>query len=506
MNSVAIKDMWRNLEPRGQMTLVGSGLVVVVTLALLFMFASRPSYTTLASGIEASDSSEMTKALESAGVGYELRGGGTEIAVKDADASKARVALAEKGLPRSGSQAGWELFDKGNLGASNFQQQVNYQRALEGEIARTIGQIDGIDSVQVQLVLPEDSLFQEEAQKASAAVLLSGPALEGTTVRGIAHLVASSVKGLNADNVTITDASGGLLWPTGDTVAGGAGAGSRLAAEQTYASQLSAQINAMLTSTLGPDKALARVRANLDLDAKTIDKVTYAKTGTPMETKTEQETLKSKGTPPASAAGTGTNVPTYAAASGANGNSDYLHKTESTSFGVDKTVERTVVAPGAVSRIDVALMLDKSIPAPQVEELKASVASLAGVDTKRGDTLAVSSVTFAKAKEEAAKAEAAPGPLSNPLGLAKYVGLGLGIAIFLFLMRRNLKKRESEASIAEPTWLREIQRNVPIAQLESGNGNGHVRNGRGGLHEQVEELAETQPRQVAAQVGAWLKD
>lgn len=504
MNSVAIKDMWRNLEPRGQMTLVGSGLVVVVTLALLFMFASRPSYTTLASGLEPTDSAEMTKALESAGVGYELRGGGTEIAVKDAESSKARVALAEKGLPRGGGQAGWELFDKGNLGASSFQQQVNYQRALEGEIARTIQQIDGIDSVQVQLVLPEDSLFQEEAQKASAAVLLAGPALESTTVRGVAHLVASSVKGLAADSVTITDESGGLLWPTGDSGPGGTTAGSRLNAEQTYASQLSAQINAMLGASLGPDKALARVRAALDLDARTIDKVTYAKRGTPMETKTEEEILKSKGTAPSGPSGTGANVPTYSAAGGSNGNSDYQHKTESTSFGVDKTVERTVVAPGGVSRIDVALMLDKSIPETQVAELKASVASLAGVDEKRGDTLAVSRVAFAKPKAEAAAAEAATGPLANPLGLAKYVGLGLGIAIFLFLMRRNLKKREKEASIAEPTWLREIQRNVPIAELESGNG--FARNGRSNLQEQVEGLAENQPRQVAAQVGAWLKD
>src|SRR5262245_24638583 len=154
--------------------------------------ASSPSYTTLAAGLAPADTGKYTSALDSAGITYELQSNGTALAVEKAQVSKARVALAGQGLAATGSQEGFELFDKQKLGASDFQNKVTYQRALEGEIARTINGVQGVSGAQVQLVMPEDDLFSDTSTPATAAVMLSNPAdaLEPGAVRGIAQLVA----------------------------------------------------------------------------------------------------------------------------------------------------------------------------------------------------------------------------------------------------------------------------------------------------------------------------
>ena len=349
MGVTRFRDMWKGLDPRGQLTVVGAVLAVVVTGYFLFSFAGKPSYSVLASGINPAQTANIQKALDTAGVSYQIGNGGTQISVKNGQESAARVALASKGISTSAGgtgQVGFEIFDKQALGITDFQQKVDYQRALEGEISRQVQQIEGVNSATVQLVLPEDSLFADQASKASAAVLLQdGGTLDASAVSSIAHLVASSVKGLDPQNVTITDDTGALVWPTGDGV-GGLTASSKLRSEQLYSSQLAAQINGMLVSTLGSGKAQARVHADLNVDQTEVDKVTYAKKGVPLTVNTTKETLNSKGAAQLPASGTASNIPTYATSSTAGGTSNYLNQTSQTDYGIDKTVLRTTVAPG----------------------------------------------------------------------------------------------------------------------------------------------------------------
>src|SRR5918911_802010 len=186
----------------------------------------------------------IVAALDSSGVGYELKNNGTALAVNKGQVAQARIALAEQGLPGKG-QPGFELFDKQKLGASDFQQKVTYQRALEGQIASTIGQVQGVSGAQVSLVLPEDQLFAEEQSPATAAVLLSGSStgLDPSAVRGIASLVSSSVKGLKPQNVSITDSTGQLLWPNGDSAEGTGGAVSKLTAPSRYNASLQGSLD-----------------------------------------------------------------------------------------------------------------------------------------------------------------------------------------------------------------------------------------------------------------------
>src|SRR4051794_5708586 len=259
-----------SMSNRGKATLAGCALAFLAAAILIVKMAGAPSYSTVMTGLDPTKATQVTTALDSQGIGWELQNGGTALAVEKGKASQARIALAGKGL-NTPTQPGLELLDKQKLGASTKQQEIAYQRGLEGEIAQTIGQIQGVQGAQVRLTLPSDGLFADEQRPATAAVLLGGDgsSMDPGAVRGIANLVASSVPGLKTSAVTITDGAGQMLWPGGDgtsTGADGGGVPSKPAAEARYDAQLESQLDALLTRTLGPDKAHVQVHSDLNVD------------------------------------------------------------------------------------------------------------------------------------------------------------------------------------------------------------------------------------------------
>src|SRR4051794_26371899 len=270
-----LRAMLANITPRGRIVLGAVALGTLVVLILLMRMASAPSYATLMTGLDPAQTGKVTAALDTKGIGYELQNNGTALAVEKGRTAEARIALAGAGLSGSTAQPGYELLDRQKLGTSNFQQQVNYQRALEGEIANTVEQVDGVNGAQVQLVLPdrEAQLFSDEASPATAAVLLSGAtAIDAGSVRGIAQLVANSVPGLQTDKVTITDGAGQLLWPTAGGSGSATGDGGLLAkqaAEARYDQSMASALTAMLVRTVGPDKVQVQVHADLDANEAT---------------------------------------------------------------------------------------------------------------------------------------------------------------------------------------------------------------------------------------------
>src|SRR3954463_9375127 len=437
-----------NTTPKGKAVLAASALGIVAALLLMVKLASAPSYTTMLTGLDPAETGKITSALDSSGVGYEIKNNGTALAVDKGKVAQARIALAEQGLPAKG-QPGFELFDKQKLGASDFQQKVTYQRALEGQIATTIGQVQGVGGATVSLVLPEDQLFSEDQTPATAAVLLNGPSsnLDPSAVRGIASLVSSSVKGLKPQNVSITDSAGQLVWPTSEATAASGGTANKLSTQSRFNSSLQGSLDAMLAQTVGPGKAHVQVSSDLNADQSTLDKLTYAKKGVPLKQTNESERLRGGGSSAGGAAGSSSNLPSYAASGAGGSNSNYQRKSTQTDFGVDKTVQRTKVAPGQVNRLSVGLVVDKSVPPAQVAQLKNAVSAAAGIDAKRGDILNVSQVAFATPATPAPAA----GPLGGMLQYAKYGAAGLGLLAFLFFLMRQLKRRERE-SLGEAAW------------------------------------------------------
>jgi flagellar M-ring protein FliF len=510
-NFSSIKDTWKSIEPRGQLTLVVSFLLILVTAYFLFNYATKPSYTTLQTGLQPTQTNRVTQALAGAGVAYKVGNGGTTVSVVSSKLSAAQVALASAGVG-PGSQPGLANFTKTSLGTTDAQQKAMYQLGLQGDIERQIESITGVTSAQVQIVMPTDTLFADQASEASASVLLNTDAtFDPGAVSGIAHMVASGVQGLSAQAVTITDQTGAMLWPGGSVGADGMPGGtSKLAVQQSYDSQLAARVDALLGQTLGVNKGQAQVSSDLNMDQVTQDSVKYDGTKVPITSQTTKENLQSANGSTSGVAGTSANVPpVYSAANSKNGAPTvYLNTTGNTSYGADKTVSHTVVAPGAVNQLHVALLFDSSVPPKAQQALRATVATMVGLVPSRGDTISTASVPFQK---QTATTGAGGGPLgmigvSSPSVLVRDALIGLAALVFLFMLRKNLKRREGDARFAEPTWLREISQATPIAALEAAT----VPSGAVQHHElmqkEAEQIVSRQPEHVALQVQQWMNE
>jgi flagellar M-ring protein FliF len=496
------------MSPKGRLVLGASAVGIMVVAFMLFRIAAAPSYTTVMTGLDPADTGKITAKLDEKGIGYELQNNGTALGVEKAQTAQARIALAEGGLNTGASteQPGYELLKDQKLGASDFQQRITYQRALEGEIAKTVDQVEGVNGATVQLSLPEDELFSDEKKPATAAVLLGGGAgdLDAASVKGIANLVSSGVENLKTENVTITDGTGRMVWPQNGGAAGdGMSTASKTAAEARYANELESSLNALLMRTVGSGKAQVKVKADLDVDQVKEKQLRYARRGTPLTETEDTETLEGQG---GSTGGSGTraNIPTYQAAGGGSGQSNYEKRSVQRTLGVDKTVTDSVKAPGTINRLDVALVLDKSL-APQKAELEKAIAGAAGIQQDRGDTITTSQLAFVKQPAAApAKGSVPPGAL----GIAKYVGLGLAALLFLFFVSRGLRKREDEALMGEPMWLRQIEAPTSLSELEAAQvaSAGSVAPAPVDTRQKVEEAVRKEPERVAAQVRSWLSE
>src|SRR4051794_27307635 len=509
-----LRNVIANMTPKGRLVAGGSAVAILLLAFFMMRIAGATSYTTVQAGLDPKQTGKITAALDSKGIKYEIRNNGTALAVDKSQMSQARIALAEKGLPSS-SQPGMELLDGQKLGSSDFQQQVTYQRALEGQLASTIGQIDGVGGATVQLVLPQDQLFDDKQSASKASVLLSGTSsqLQPGAVHGIAQLVSGSVKGLDPNNVSITDSTGQLLWPNSQAGAtdGQMAATQKQAAEARYAQAMESNLNAMLVQTLGPGKAQVQVNADLNADQTTLHKLTYGKKGVVLSSKKDDETLKGSGTAGGGgAAGTAPNtVPSFTGAAGGGGADHKTKKEGGGDGGAKKGAGETHVAPGAVNKLNVGVLIDASVPPKSVAAIRQAVASTAGITPARGDKLSVSQVAFAKPPVPPAKPATAAA-----LGFAKYIAAGPGLLAFLFFVTRHPRRRADEKLLGQPVWLREIESPTSLAELERGlDGYDETmalprarRPEVNPLRAELEELVDREPERVAHQVRAWMNE
>jgi flagellar M-ring protein FliF len=287
-------------------------------------------------------------------------------------------------------------------------------------------------------------------------------------------------------------------------------AAGKQALEARFDRQLESNLNALLVRTLGPGKGQVSVTADLNADKTSLEKLTYAKKGVPLKTQKETEKLNGAGSTTGGTAGTGANIPTYSTgAAGGGANSKYQRKSENTDFGVDKQVAHTEVAPGAINKLNVALLVDKSVSAADFAAVQKAVTSAAGIDTTRGDALQAAQVPFAKVATP--KTGPVPTSLMGPL---KWVGIGFASLLFLFFMSRSLRKREGE-QLATPAWLTDIEEPVSLAELEQKTQvlqtSGHPtitlppRAPDTNL-QAIDQLMEREPERVAAQVKQWMAE
>ncbi len=254
--------------------MAGIALLTLAVIGIASVYLNRPSYETLYVGLERSDVNQIGMVLAEAGMNFEVGSDGASVLVPVGTTAKARMLLAEKGLPTS-ANAGYELFDKvGSLGLTSFMQQVTRVRALDGEIARTIQSLAGVKAARVHIVMSERANFRREEQQPSASVVIRYAGVDGgKAAMSIRHLVAAAVPGLSAEKVTVLDSAGNLL-AAGDDPSNTSAVRS-LGVERTVESQIEDNIRRALTPYLGPDNFRASVKAEVNTDTRQTEETIF---------------------------------------------------------------------------------------------------------------------------------------------------------------------------------------------------------------------------------------
>ncbi|HEV7688450.1 MAG TPA: flagellar basal-body MS-ring/collar protein FliF, partial [Acidimicrobiia bacterium] len=394
----------------GQKTTLGLAIAAVVLGGYMFTkWAAQPSWTPIYGNLSATDAGSVTSELKSKGVQYKLADGGATVMVPQAQVYQLRLDMSAKNLPTGGSQ-GYALLDKQGITTSEFRQRVDYQRALEGELARTIGAINGVSGADVHLVIPADDVFSSDSRKPSASVLLrsaAGKKFGTDQVRAIVNLVAGSVEGLTPEAVTVADNSGHVLSAPGD---GGLDASGDAQSSQarTFEDGLARSIEDMLVPVTGAGGAVVRVNAALDFDQRSTTTESFAQpaagqTNPLVSESTSQETFAGPGASTAAGGVLGTTGQTTTgnAASTAN---NYSKNSSDRNFAVGKVTEQVKAAPGKVSHLSVAVLLDNKVKAAPAE-ITNLVNAAAGIDGKRGDVVSVQAMAFDHSAADAAAKE-----------------------------------------------------------------------------------------------------
>ncbi|WP_246360106.1 flagellar basal-body MS-ring/collar protein FliF, partial [Nocardioides massiliensis] len=258
----------------GQKTVAILGTAALVLAgAMIFRWAAAPSYAPLYSGLAPADASAVVDELTAQGVPYELTAGGTTVMVPQGSVYDTRIALSGKGLP-SGGDNGYSLLDNQDLSTSQFKEQTDFKRAMEGELSRTIQAIDGVQSAVVHLAMPPKQVFSDQQDPTTASVLVgtrAGTSLEPQQVQAIINLVSSSVDGLKTDNISVTDSTGRVLAAPGGSA--GAAASTQTQQVSDFEHRIKHQVQSMLDRVVGAGNSTVGVTADLSFDKATTETV-----------------------------------------------------------------------------------------------------------------------------------------------------------------------------------------------------------------------------------------
>ena len=409
-----LTDFWASLPTPKRIALVVVMALVGAGVLAISVLGSRETYGTLYSELATEDAAAIVEKLKTAQVPYRIENGGTMIQVPEDRVPGLRLELAAGGLPHGGS-VGFEIFDRSKIGATEFEQQVNLRRALEGELARSVMSIDGVKSARVHLVLPERRLFAAREESASASVVVK---LENAhnfgrrEVAAVVHLVSAAVPTLSKDRVSVVSTEGVTLHrPTSDAQGGGDLADLNAEQARVMATQLEADAQAQLERVLGPGNADVRVNLWLDNAAREKTEELYEPTKTALrsEHKVEEATANADAGV-AGVPGAKTNLPDaqgegpVAAEKPAGGGGGAV-RSQTRNWEVQKVVQKTTTPAGDIRRLSVAVLLNgryskkgafSPITPDEVKALEETVKRAVGFNQERGDTVTVQATQFAK--------------------------------------------------------------------------------------------------------------
>jgi flagellar M-ring protein FliF len=479
-----------------KVNLIQRALLVAVLVAtalvgtLLVWWARQPDMRMLYQDLPPAEAAKITEKISEKDIAYELRDGGTAIYVPRESVYQLRLDLAKDGLPGA-EQNGYKLFDDEKIGVSPFVQNVNLKRALEDELAKSIQMIDGVAHARVHIVSPEQKLFVSEEEQTTASVVLRlrpGYRLSATNIAAITHLVSGSVKGLQAENVTVIDSQGHLLSGANDPGLA-TGAGTVHDYKERVEQDLARKAEDMLTTVLGPGRATVRVSAVIDMNSVSTIIETYDPTG---KVPTKEEVTSNS----------------QSDAGGQKTAAGMTKKDETivTEYQVGKTVKQQISVPGEIKSLSVAAFVDLSTDANdagtagapallmQVTDVEQIIRTALGL--KESDSLKVVNARFHKPVEPTAEQE--PADWSWYLALARQLSLGIMAVcalVVLWVFRRARGKVLAE----------------PPAQLSEAAGPGGLLTGEvpaepAVLRRQIARALRQNPEQVRAMFLSWMEE
>jgi len=444
----------------GQKVVIGILLVGLLLGGFVFFrWITAPTQAPLFSNLASADASAIVDELNAAGVAYELTDGGQTIMVAKDHVYDLRLTMSGQGLP-AGQDTGYALLDEQGITTSEFQQQTTYQRALEGELSKTLESLEGVRSAVVHVALPKDEVFVTEQAKPTASVLLDlapGTALSGEQIQAVTNLVSSSVQDMEPDQVTVADSSGQVLSAAGTGVTAAAG-DARSQVESEYEARLSASAQKILDSVVGPNRSVVSVRADVDLSQRetTSETYTYDEGTPPVSESTTTESYNGSGTPVGGVLGP-ENMPDAAENAG-GGDSTYDKESTTANNAVGKTTEVVQGAPGALNRLTVSVVMDEAVAGNlNQQQMRDLMITAVGLDEARGDGITVASLPFDTTAADAAAADmeaAREAEASEQMwSMIRTGGIAAGIALVVLLVWLRSRRQVEIEEEYEPLEL-----------------------------------------------------
>lgn len=451
--------LWRNATPAQQTGLAAFAIVCVGLLAVVFALARQPRYTVLYAGLEPEDAAKVVERLRELKVPYRVRNEGA-LEVPAESVHEVRLDLAAEGLP-AGGQTGFEIFDRTQLGLTEFGERMNYQRALQGELARTIAHLDGVERARVHIALPEERLFASDQEEPSASVVLKlrASARAGRShIRSIVHLVSGAVEGLAPESVAVLDTQGRLLSSPerspGDGV-GLAAASGHLELRRQYERAVETAVQSMLDGVFGPGRSVVRASADICFDRVEEERETYepASEGLGVLTSRQETRERYEGSGasgPMGIPGVSSNTGTGSSGSKAppNPDADQYERTEtSVQYLVSRSRARTIRPPGRVRQLSLSVFVDEDADFGEGDDVSAAVAAAAGLDSERGDAVVITRVPFQPAPDGEGGGASAVRDFYHRVG-RDFVAIVL-TALFLWFVRGLLLRRRAASESPE---------------------------------------------------------
>lgn len=494
-----LQNFFAGLNFRKRMTLAVTAVVVMASLFLLVRWNKDRDFKPLYSELSTEDSAAIAAKLKESGAEYRLRESDAAILVPSANLAELRMQMAAAGIPKSG-RIGYELFDRTNLGTTDFTEQVNYHRAVEGEIERSLMAMSEVSQARVHITFPKDSVFSDDKQAAKASVMVklkTGARLSEQNAAAITQLVSSAVEGLAAESVSVMDMRGNLLIRSHKPGDGSGASDDLLQYKEKQERQVQAKIDSVLDSLLGSAKYRTAVDIDCDLTSGEQSEETFDPDKSVItNSQRNEEGAVGKDTAAAGVPGTQSNLPRPAPVRPATAGGGLVRRTETLSYQTNRSVRRMKLPQGMVKRMSVSVVVDQNlrwqllgkgaaahaqriIEPPSAERLKSIqsiVAAAAGVNATRGDVLTVETQPFEStltAEPPAGFVPAKPAaPAANKFSPVMLGGIGAGVLVVGLGLFFFMKRKKAAAAAAKKKA--ELEAAQQAAQLAAANSIEHT--------------------------------